>query len=172
MNNLPGSATLHGGDASAVLVPALGGKVRDMMLGGRQWLWHNPQVPFALPRVGARYDESRDAGGFDECFPTVGQCRLPSWVEGAHRAKLPAHGELWAQPPDVADCHRRRRTLGDVHLEWRRAAIPLHAPHHRASRRMGGLRLLGDEHGRAPASVSLVVPPGVSAYAEDATLSS
>lgn len=102
MNELPGSATLHGGDASAVLVPALGGKVRDMMLGGRQWLWHNPQVPFALPKGGARYDVSRDAGGFDECFPTVGRCRLPSWVEGARRAKLPAHGELWAQPPDVA----------------------------------------------------------------------
>lgn len=122
MNNLPGSATLHGGDASAVLVPALGGKVRDMMLGGRQWLWHNPQVPFALPRVGARYDESRDAGGFDECFPTVGQCRLPSWVEGAHRAKLPAHGELWAQPPDILivtdeDGHSATCT-------WNGAALP------------------------------------------------
>jgi len=61
-----------------VLVPALGGKVREMMLGGRQWLWHNPDVPFALPREGARYAESEAAGGFDECFPTVGSCRLPS----------------------------------------------------------------------------------------------
>jgi hypothetical protein len=85
-----------------VLVPALGGKVRDMMLGGRQWLWHNPDVPFALPREGARYAELEEAGGFDECFPTVGSCRLPSWVEGARRAKLPDHGELWAQPPEIA----------------------------------------------------------------------
>jgi hypothetical protein len=93
---------LHGGDASAVLVPALGGKVRDVVLGGRQWLWHSPDVPFALPRAGAPYDPQEAAGGIDECFPTVESCRLPSWVEGAHRAKLPDHGELWAQPPEIS----------------------------------------------------------------------
>jgi galactose mutarotase-like enzyme len=85
-----------------VLVPALGGKVRDMHLGGRQWLWHNPDVPFALPREGARYEEMEAAGGFDECFPTVGSCRLPRWVEGARWVKLPDRGELWAQPPEIA----------------------------------------------------------------------
>ena len=83
-------------------MPALGGKVRDVMLGGRQWLWHSPDVPFALPRDGAPYDPHEAAGGIDECFPTVGSCRLPSWVEGAHRAKLPDHGELWAQPPAIS----------------------------------------------------------------------
>jgi galactose mutarotase-like enzyme len=93
---------LQGGDASAVLVPALGGKVRDVSLGGRQWLWHNPDVPFARPRKGASYAELERAGGFDECFPTVGPCRLPRWVTGAGWAKLPDHGELWDQPPDVA----------------------------------------------------------------------
>ena len=71
------------------------------MIGGRQWLWHNPDVPFAIPRDGARYDAAETAGGFDECFPTAGSCRLPSWVEGAQRARLPDHGELWAQPPEV-----------------------------------------------------------------------
>jgi galactose mutarotase-like enzyme len=85
-----------------VLVPALGGKVRDVHLGGRQWLWHNPDVPFALPREGARYEELEAAGGFDECFPTVGSCRLPRWVEGARWVKLPDRGELWAQPPEIA----------------------------------------------------------------------
>jgi len=84
-----------------VLVPALGGKVRDMILGGRQWLWHNPDVRFAFPREGAPYAESEEAGGFDECFPTVGPCRLPRWVEGAPRVRLPDHGELWAQPPEI-----------------------------------------------------------------------
>ncbi len=76
--------------------------MRDVVLGGRQWLWHNPDVPFALRRAGARYAETDEAGGFDECFPTVGSCRLPSWVEGGGRAKLPDRGELWAQPPEVA----------------------------------------------------------------------
>jgi galactose mutarotase-like enzyme len=72
-----------------------------MNVGGRQWLWHNPDVPFALPREGARYAELEAAGGFDECFPTVGSCRLPRWVKGARWVKLPDHGELWAQPPEI-----------------------------------------------------------------------
>lgn len=83
-------------------MPALGGKVRDVNLAGRQWLWHNPDVPFAMPRDGARYSELEDAGGFDECFPTVAPCRLPRWVKGARWRKLPDHGELWAQPPEFA----------------------------------------------------------------------
>ncbi len=84
-----------------MLVPALGGKVRDVFLAGRQWLWHNPDVPFALPRAGAPYAASEVAGGFDECFPTMGSCRLPRWVAGARWVKLPDHGELWAQPPEI-----------------------------------------------------------------------
>jgi hypothetical protein len=105
-----------------VLVPALGGKVSDMTLGGRQWLWHNPDVPFSLPRKGARYAELEKAGGFDECFPTVESCRLPSWVEGAQSARLPDHGELWGQLPEIAivtdqDGHSATCT-------WRGAALP------------------------------------------------
>jgi hypothetical protein len=106
-----------------VLVPALGGKVRDVMLGGRQWLWHNPEMPFTLPEAGASYD-STAAGGFDECFPTVGSCRLPSWVEGARRASLPDHGELWAQPPVFeivtdADGHSATCTWSGTALPYR-----------------------------------------------------
>jgi hypothetical protein len=105
-----------------VLVPALGGKVRDMNLGGRQWLWHNPDVPFALPREGATYAELEEAGGFDECFPTVGPCRLPRWVKGARWRKLPDHGELWAQPPEfaiVTDQEGHSATCS-----WRRPPLP------------------------------------------------
>ena len=40
-----------------------------------------------------------DSGGFDECFPTVSACRLPSWVKGASNTPLPDHGELWSQVP-------------------------------------------------------------------------
>ena len=109
-------------------MPALGGKVRDVILGGRQWLWHNPEVPFALSETGECYDATA-AGGFDECFPTVGSCRLPSWVKGADRAKLPDHGELWAQPPAVeivtdSDGHSATCT-------WNGSALP-----YRFTRRM------------------------------------
>ena len=82
-------------------MPALGGKVRDMNLAGRQWLWHNPEIPFALPREGALYAELEAAGGFDEYFPTVEPCRLPRWVKGSRWVKLPDRGELWAQPPEI-----------------------------------------------------------------------
>lgn len=103
-------------------MPALGGKVRDVTLAGRQWLWHNPDVPFALRQKGARYAALEDPGGFDDCFPTVGSCRLPSWVEGAPRVQLPDHGELWAQMPVVAivtdqDGHSATCT-------WSGAALP------------------------------------------------
>lgn len=105
-----------------MLVPALGGKVRDMNLGGRQWLWHNPDVPFALPRDRVSYAEFEEAGGFDECFPTVGPCRLPRWVKGARWKKLPDHGELWDQPPEFAiitDQEGHSATCS-----WRGAALP------------------------------------------------
>jgi hypothetical protein len=96
-----GFAALHGGGSSATLVPELGGKLSEVRLAGRQWLWHNPHIPFALPVDGASYVLTADSGGMDECFPTVAECRLPTWVKGAGDAVLPDHGELWAQAPAV-----------------------------------------------------------------------
>ena len=134
-------------------MPALGGKVRDMNLGGRQWLWHNPDVPFALPREGARYEELEAAGGFDECFPTVGSCRLPRWVEGARWREASRSRRTLGAAAGVRDHDRPGGTFGDVHVERRGAAVPVHAPHHGASRGMGGVRVLGDEHRDASHSI-------------------
>jgi hypothetical protein len=98
----PGFAALHGGDASVVLLPSLGGRIRDVTLVGRQWLWHNPDVPFTSPGRDARFEQSVPAGGFDECFPTIASCRLPSWVTGAAGARLAERGALWAQRCDLS----------------------------------------------------------------------
>jgi hypothetical protein len=38
-----------------VLVPSLGGKIRDLTLAGRQWLWHNAALPLAAPPKGASF---------------------------------------------------------------------------------------------------------------------
>lgn len=84
-----------------MLIPAAGGKIRDLTLAGRQWLWHNADVAAAVAEEGASYAISGDSGGFDECFPTVASCRLPTWVRGAGDLALPEHGELWSQQPDV-----------------------------------------------------------------------
>jgi galactose mutarotase-like enzyme len=92
---------LRGGDARVVILPSLGGKIAELWLGGRQWLWQSPVIPLAPGTDGASYVETADSGGFDECFPTVGPCRIPGWVRGVGGVELPDHGELWSQQPQV-----------------------------------------------------------------------
>ena len=84
LSDAPGYAKLHGGDASAVLVPALGGKVRDVHLGGRQWLWHNPDVPFAGAAKGARYAELEEPRRIRRLLPHGGI--VPAAVVGRRSA--------------------------------------------------------------------------------------
>ncbi len=117
-----GSVELRGGNARVVLIPALGGKIAELWFGDRQWLWRNAQLPFRLPVAGASYVLTADSGGFDECFPTVGACTLPSLVRGAGGRELPDHGELWAQQPAIQlttaeDGHR-------AHFVWQGERLP------------------------------------------------
>ena len=95
------SLELSHASARVVVLPQLGGKIARLSLGGRQWLWSNARLPFCLPEPGSSYIETADSGGFDECFPTVGPCTLPT---GEH---LPDHGELWSQCCDVVDVSER-----------------------------------------------------------------
>lgn len=117
-----GSVELRGGNARVVLIPALGGKISELWFGDRQWLWHNGQLPFRAPVAGASYVLTADSGGFDECFPTVGACTLPSLVRGAGGRGLPDHGELWSQQPAL------ELTTGDAghraHLTWQGERLP------------------------------------------------
>lgn len=92
---------LVGADTRVVVVPSLGGKIGELWLGGRQWLWHSPVIPHAPGVEGESYVETADSGGVDECFPTVGACRVPGWVRGVGGIELPDHGELWSQAPDM-----------------------------------------------------------------------
>jgi len=95
-----GFAELHGGGSHVAIIPALGGKIARMEIGGRQWLWKSDVIPYAEPVDGASYVETADTGGFDECFPTVGACTVPGGVAQYAGLALPDHGELWAQRPD------------------------------------------------------------------------
>ena len=70
-------------------------------MGGRQWLWASDTTPYAVPDETASYDESADTGGYDECFPTVRACKVPTWVRTFGGAQLPDHGELWSQAPSI-----------------------------------------------------------------------
>lgn len=98
----PGFATLASGTSSLTLLPSLGGRVRDVTLAGRQWLWHNPDAAFTAASEDASLGEAVGSGGFDECFPTIAACRLPGWVEGSAGAKIAERGALWQQRCETA----------------------------------------------------------------------
>lgn len=118
----PGFVELHGGDSCVVLVPGLGGKIRDITLAGRQWLWHNPDVPFTLPAAQAEPTPPADSGGFDDLFPTLRECLIPTWVQGVRNRQLPEGGELWVEQPEfsvAADEHGPSATC-----RWTGIAMP------------------------------------------------
>jgi galactose mutarotase-like enzyme len=92
-----GVITLHGGDARVVIVPRLGGRIVELDFAGRQWLWASSVMPLAEGADGASYVETADSGGYDECLPTIGACRVPGWVRAFGGVQLPDHGELWSQ---------------------------------------------------------------------------
>ncbi len=96
-----GYIELRGAATRVLVIPSLGGKIAELWLAGRQWLWQNPLIPMGPPSEGGSYVETADTGGMDECFPTVGACRVPGWVKGAGGVELPDHGELWSQEPAV-----------------------------------------------------------------------
>jgi hypothetical protein len=62
-----------------------GGRWTSLNLAGREWLWSGPGL-LSGPRAG--HSSFTDAGGLDECFPTV--------------RGTPDHGGLWNQPWDTS----------------------------------------------------------------------
>lgn len=65
----------------AVTDPAHGGRWTSLRAGEREWLWHRDEPRRAGVRPG---DAFADAGGLEECLPTV--------------RGLPDHGDVWARP--------------------------------------------------------------------------
>ncbi len=96
-----GFLELHGGETRVVLIPSLGGKITELFMGGREWLWTSDVIPLSRGIEGTSYLESGDSGGFDECFPTISSCRVPGWVRSFGGIELPDHGELWSQEPSL-----------------------------------------------------------------------
>lgn len=96
-----GYVELRGGGSRVVVIPSLGGRIAELELAGRQWLWRSDVIPYATPTAGASYAQSAESGGYDDCFPTVGACRVPGWVRLYGGIELPEHGELWCQAPTL-----------------------------------------------------------------------
>lgn len=85
---------LRTAELEVVVVPSLGMKLSNLRRpSGREWLWRNPQLPFAAPVPGVSYVDAADSGGWDECFPTVAASAVPGDPDAP---PLPDHGELWS----------------------------------------------------------------------------
>ncbi|TQF02830.1 hypothetical protein E6W39_11880 [Kitasatospora acidiphila] len=124
---------------------AHGGRWTSLRTSEREWLWRRPDPARATVRPG---DAFVDAGGLEECIPTV--------------RGVPDHGDAWSRPwqrdadTDVLQCPdfvlRRRIETGPVAL---RALYELHAD--------PGYRFLWAAH------ALLDVTPGAHLIAPDTT---
>lgn len=94
--------------------PAHGGRWTSLRSGSREWLWRNTSLEEA--RVSAQPgDAFVDAGGAEECFPTV--------------RGLPDHGSVWSRPWDEAHGSLRlaRRMSGGLTVDYTVTGPP-HTP--------------------------------------------
>jgi galactose mutarotase-like enzyme len=99
---------------TVTVLPAWGAKIASLLdSDGREWLWHNPYLPWQLPTVATSYVREADVGGWDECFPAVGPgpYPLPPWQGRPIRD----HGEVWAHAWELEDTADglRLATTGD-----------------------------------------------------------
>lgn len=111
---------LEGDRLSVGFLPSVGGKISHLVdkRTGRDWLWHNPHLPVVPPRYGASYVQAHDSGGFDECFPAVGEGPFPT--EPWKGVLIPDHGELWGLAWEVApDPGRIRMAVDGVRFPYR-----------------------------------------------------
>ena len=96
----PGEIELQAAGVRVVMVPAWGGRITALELGGRQWL--APSDPPSDDPERRALDAAL-AGGYQECFPTVLPCRVLSKHTGV-AFEQPALGELHRLVPraDIA----------------------------------------------------------------------
>ena len=85
------NAALH-----LTIVPELGGKIVSLIRrdSGREQLLQPPEPPltYRMRTYGDKFEEY-ETSGFDECAPTVAECRYSE--EPFAGNKLPDHGDIW-----------------------------------------------------------------------------
>jgi galactose mutarotase-like enzyme len=87
--------TLDNSRIHATVLPELGGKMSSLVrvATGREFLRPAASQPVKPAVYGAVFG-SRDANGFDECFPTIAACQYIGEYFGG--LAIPDHGELWS----------------------------------------------------------------------------
>ena len=83
-------------------MPELGGKIVSLIRleSGREYLLQPPEPErgYRTRSYGDKF-EDYETSGFDECVPTVAECRYPE--EPFLDSRLPDHGDVWCLPSSV-----------------------------------------------------------------------
>ena len=75
---------------TAVVLPALGGKIASLQNNGVELL-QQPLRPYTSRTLTMGFEES-DASGIDECLPSVAACVIDT---PSGKVQIPDHGEFW-----------------------------------------------------------------------------
>lgn len=77
-----------------VIVPAVGGKILEMVdrRSGRNWLWRNPHIPLARTGRDADFNRDQDCGGWDEVLLSIKPGKIRSASD--QFAAIPDHGDV------------------------------------------------------------------------------
>jgi galactose mutarotase-like enzyme len=89
------AVTLRSDRLQIEVLPALGGKIASLRWLPRDLeLLQSPLMPYIARTPWMKFEDS-DAGGFDECIPSIAECEvdLPSG-----RVHVPDHGDFWRIP--------------------------------------------------------------------------
>ena len=81
---------IRAGDCAVTILPLYGGKIASIRIGELELL-QPPLAPIA-PRTRTMPFDAADAGGWDECLPSVAPCAVKT---EAGVAEIPDHGDLW-----------------------------------------------------------------------------
>ncbi|MGC2617125.1 MAG: hypothetical protein WA354_24030 [Terracidiphilus sp.] len=81
---------IRAGDCAVTILPLYGGKIASIRIGELELL-QPPLAPIA-PRTRTMPFDAADAGGWDECLPSVAPCAVKT---EAAVAEIPDHGDLW-----------------------------------------------------------------------------
>ena len=99
--DVPGKISLQNECLRVVVLPEAGGKISELvdLRTGRNWLWHNPDIPFRCNEYGQNYGQALDSGGWDEILMSI----TPTQLKLADAALcIPDHGDVVGQAWDVS----------------------------------------------------------------------
>jgi galactose mutarotase-like enzyme len=100
------NVVIAAGDCSITVLPQLGGKISSIRVGSHMLL-HAQLHPYGKLNHTMNFEEG-DAGGWDECLPSVAACLLNT-QHGT--AAIPDHGDLWRVPWQVLEASNDALTM-------------------------------------------------------------